>query len=247
MQARIVFMVGVALAASSGCAPSTPPSPLAPVASAATTAPGLVTPPAPSASGAPAAPVASAAPSAPASATAEEEPAAPPRDLTVPRNWTRYTHKRLGLSFAYPKATFRLTETTEGLKLQSTLSRDELGENPKPEKWFYEMTVRTGHADVIAVLKKDLAVWYDMAFPKGVFDPDNGSIRRTRLAGLDGYRLSSGIEGYNTEVLILARGPKTTLVIAFSTIGDVMGPDPTSEEQNRVFAIIEGSMQVQAR
>jgi hypothetical protein len=235
MQRRIVLVL--ALVGSIGCAPAAPPAPLA-ASPGPTAVPVVVASSPPSASAAPSVPIASAAPvesAPPASATA------------IPSGWTRYTHKRLGVSFAYPKATFRLSETPTGVTLLSALARDELGGDPHPKKWVWSLRVIARDADVKAVLKKDAASWYDTAFPKGVLDPENGSIAVARVAGLDGYRLTAGVEGYDSNKLFLARGPRSTIVLTFDTIGDVMGPSPTEEEQTRVFAMIEGSIQILAR
>lgn len=173
--------------------------------------------------------------------------AAAPSPPPVPSDWAHYTHARLGVRFAYPKTTFRVSETATSVTLASALARDELGGDPHPKKWIYGLRIFARDLDVMATMKKEAESFYDMAFPKGVFNEQNGSIVKTRLLGLDGYRLTSGVEGYNSDEIFLARGPKATLVIRFDTVGDIMGPTPTEDEQRRVFAILEGSMALVSR
>jgi hypothetical protein len=180
-------------------------------------------------SAAPAAPSASASASAVASAAASS--VAP---LVVPATWTPYANAKLGFSLSYPADTFRLAETPTAISFASALSRDELGENPKPKKWVYGLRVSLRADTPVAVLKKDYEGFYKSAFPGGKFK-ETESISALKLAGKDGYQLVMGVEGYNSRVLFLAKGASSTLVLDFRSIGGVMGPSVPEDQQVEVF------------
>jgi hypothetical protein len=198
--------------------------------------PGSVSPDpsaAPPASASAAAPVASGAPAASSASTgAPTASAAAP--LVVPASWTPYANAKLGFSLAYPAATFRLVETPTAISFVSTLSRDELGEDPKPKKWVYGLSISVRSALPAAVLKKEYEGFYKSAFPGGKFK-ETESIRALKLAGKDGYQLVMGVEGYNSRVLFLAKGASSTLVLDFRSIGGVMGPSVPEDQQTEVF------------
>ena len=179
--------------------------------------------------------------SASVSATASTPP--PPAPLTVPSTWTPFASKKLGLSFSYPKETFKLTETATRVSLVSTLSRDELGGDPKPKKWVYgaEMFLRTEAP--AAFLKKDYESFYKSAFPGGKFK-ETESISATKFAGKDGYKLMFGVEGYNTQMLVLPKGTGS-LVLQFRSIGGVMGPNIPEADQTDTFERIQLSFKME--
>lgn len=188
---------------------------------------------APSASASASAPVASAAPAASTGSTASPTASAA-APLVVPATWTPYANTKLGFSLSYPADTFRLVETPTAISFVSTLSRDELGEAPKPKKWVYGLSVSVRSALPVAVLKKDYEGFYKDAFPGGKFK-ETESISALKLAGKDGYQLAMGVEGYNSRVILLPKGASSTLVLDFHSIGGVMGPSTPEDQQTEVF------------
>lgn len=193
----------------------------------------------------PVAPTASASAAATTSAPSSVASSAPSAKapLTVPSTWTAYSHKKLALSFSYPKDVFTLTEAAGKVVLASTLVRDELGGDPKPKKWVYGATffVVTGTPE--AYLQKEWKPFWVDANPGGKFK-ETESLATTTVAGKTGYALFGGVEGYNQRVLALARG-KETVVVQLRTIGGVMGPKPDEVDQLHTFDILVASLRLE--
>ncbi len=192
------------------------------------------------------APVSVVVPPAP-SADAPSGPAAPSRPRAsgdVPAGWKRLSDASLGVSFVYPPAIFRVSKAAGAIELDSSLAREELGGDPHPKQWVWSMRVERFHEDAKTVFHRDSPSFFDLAFPKGRFDPMNGVVSRTKVAGLDGWRVAGGVEGYNSVLLYLQRSAGSTLIVRFRTIGDIMVPKPSEAEQKHVFAIVERSLRV---
>lgn len=221
------------LACDHGKAPAQDPSgsPSAPMASASSSS-AATSPPTASASATPSSSAAGVAPTASAKAP-----------LVVPSTWTPFAHKKLALSFSYPKDVFTLSEPAGKIVLTSALSRDELGGDPKPKKWVYGATLFVVPGTPEAYFQKDWKPFWTDANPGGKFK-ETESLATTTVSGKSGYALFAGVEGYNTRVLAVARG-KETVVIQLRTIGDVMGPKPPEADQSHTFDVLLSSLRIE--
>jgi hypothetical protein len=159
--------------------------------------------------------------------------------------WTTHESKALKVSFRFPKEMFTLTEPGSKIQLTSKLSRGALGENTTA-KHVFSLVIEKKTGAPEAVLAKDYPSYAERAFPKGIsggLAPDNESVTRAKLAGLEGYRLSGGVEGYNSEVLFLRRD-KNTLIAHADIVGGIMGPETPEETQRAIIEAIFASIVV---
>lgn len=159
--------------------------------------------------------------------------------------WATHESKALKVSFRFPKETFTLAERGGKIQLTSKLSREELGENTTA-KHVFSLVIEQKTGAPEAVLAKDQPSYAERAFPKGIaggLAPDNESVARAKLAGLEGYRLSGGVEGYNSEVLFLRRD-KNTLIAHADIVGGIMGPETPEETQRAIIEAILASIVV---
>jgi hypothetical protein len=185
-----------------------------------------------------------------AAASSARAPSASTDSLAAPADWTNYSHAGLGVSFAYPSKIFRLSETPESITLLSDLAR-ETDADPQPNeshppKFAWSLHVTAYSKSAKDAVKELLPSYFDSAFPKGQFDEKNGSVVKTTLAGLDGYRVGRGIEGYDSAIYVLARTPTSALVFEFDTVGNDMRPNPPEEQQKKIFDALRSSLRVGA-
>ena len=158
---------------------------------------------------------------------------APVSKAEMPVDWTAYRSAKLAVAFSYPKSVFRLSETPTQVTLASTLSRDQLGGDPKPRKWTYGARILVSPLSPERYLARHYKAFHAGAFPGGVFK-ETESITAEKLAGREGYRLWAGIEGYNERVVVLKRGAGS-VALHLRTIGSVMSPPIPEDEQVKVL------------
>lgn len=167
---------------------------------------------------------------------------APDSPIAVPANWTPYRSPKFAIAFSYPKDVFRLAETSTQVVLASTLSRDELAGERKARKWTYGARILVSPLSPERYLARHYKAFHADAFPGGVFK-ENESVTAAKVAGREGYRLWSGIEGYNERVVVLGRGAGS-VALHFRTIGSVMSPPVPEDEQVRVFDQLLASLRI---
>ena len=166
----------------------------------------------------------------------------PESSVAVPATWAAYRSAKLGVGFSYPKEVFKLAETPAQVVLASTLSRDMLGGDPKPRKWTYGARILVSPLAPERYLARHYKAFHASAFPGGTFK-ETESITAEKVAGRDGYRLWSGIEGYNERVVVLQKG-KGSVALHFRTIGSVMSPPIPEDEQVKVFDQLLASLRI---
>lgn len=160
----------------------------------------------------------------------------------APAGWTEYRAPKLGIAFSYPKSVFKLSETPTQVTLASTLSRDQLGGDPKPRKWTYGARILVSPLSPERYLARHYKAFHADAFPSGVFK-ETESIAAEKLAGREGYRLWAGIEGYNERVVVLKRGAGS-VALHLRTIGSVMSPKVPEDEQVKVLDQLLASLRI---
>lgn len=222
-----------------GCANPQPKETTAPSTSATVTA--AAPPPASTT-----APLASAAPSVDASGSASVAvPTAPPPLST--EKWTALATAKSTLALRYPADIFPKTKVAaESIVLLSNLTRAGLADDGKKKDfWRYQIQVDFLAGTPFDQVKKLFKTYpFPQMFPSGAEasyaeQPDG---LKTTVAGHAGYRVHTGVEGYNEDTSLLAIEPKKTLRFRCTTVGGVMGPEIDEEKQLAVCDAVLSSL-----
>lgn len=186
---------------------SPPPSVSAPVAEAPSSASAP-----PSAPSAPAHHASAPAPSASA-------PPAPAEALT------RRSVAALGIDYGYAAKLFPRVRALAGggEMLESNVSADELGGDPKPGKWTFSVTLTKKPTTRLAAARADQGKeMFAVLFPDGGPTGDPEESVAIQVAGRDAYRTHTGVEGYNTDTVYVDAPGGGTLIVSCKWLGSVI-------------------------
>lgn len=179
-----------------------------------------------------------------ASASAEVPPPPPPPLST--EKWTALSTAKKTIALRYPADIFPKTKVAaESITLLSNLTRQGLADNTAKDYWRYQIQVDLLAGTPFDQVKKLFKAYpFPQMFPKAteasyVEDP-SGS--RTTVGGHAGYRIWTGVEGYNQETNLLALDDKKTLRFRCTYVGSVMGPEIDDEKQVAICNAVLASL-----
>jgi hypothetical protein len=173
--------------------------------------------------------------------------AAPPPVAVSTESWATLATTKKTLVARYPADVFTKTKIAgESILLQSDLKRSLLGEGTGNKVHRYEIEIDwvTG-TPFEAVRKKFKTYPFPQMFPKGTEDSYTeieGEGQRVTIEGHVGYRVHTGVEGYDEDTVLLASGDKKTLRFRCTYVGSVMGPEIDDEKQVAICDAVLASL-----
>jgi hypothetical protein len=191
---------------------------------------------------------ASAAASNDAGSTSSEATDAAPAALVIStESWASLSTAKKTLTVRYPAEVFTKTKLAgESILLQSDLKRGLLGEGTGSKVHRYEIEIDWATGKPFDALRKKFQTYpFPQMFPKGTEDSYTeleGEGFRVTVAGHAGYRVHTGVEGYNEDTVLLDTGDKKTLRFRCTYVGSVMGPEITDDRQVAICDAVLASL-----
>ncbi len=170
---------------------------------------------------------------APASTPSTTPAALPKVAAAIPADWSTLATK-LGFVVRYPGATFVASEQGAVVRLESTLAREGLSGQKNAPKHRFALVITQQKGAAIDVFRGE--TFFPTLFPgqtEASFAEQEAFAERVRTPTLDGYRVRTGAEGYDSAVYALAGAfmPGKALRATCTTLGDILHPKVAAEEQ----------------
>jgi hypothetical protein len=174
------------------------------------------------------------------SATTDAGPA-----LLSTAGWASLSNAKKTLSLRYPADVFPKNKIgDDSIALISNLTRGLLGETKGEHR--YQIRVEHIVGTPFDAVKRSFKTYpFPDMFPKGTeasFTAVEGAGDRANVAGHTGYRVHTGVEGYNQDTTFLDVGPKKTLRFQCTWIGSVMGPEIDADKQVAICDAVLASL-----
>lgn len=235
----LTWAASLGLALATGCN-NAPPAKDIPQEAASSTTTGATTPTtsAPTASTGTVAAVDAGAPS-----TDDAANATPPLATDT---WATLATAKKTIVAKYPADVFAKTKLAgESMILTSKLERGLLGEGTGNQKHRFEIEIDWATGTPFEAVRKKFKTYpFPQMFPKGTEDsyveqPDGF---RLTVSGHAGYRVHTGVEGYDEDTVLLAIDPKKTLRFRCTYVGSVMGPEIDEDKQLAICDAVLGAL-----
>ncbi len=178
-------------------------------------------------------------------APTDEPDTAPPPIST--EKWATLGTAKKTIVLKYPADVFVKTKVVgDSIVLLSDLKRGLLGEGNEKDFHRYEIRVSIVAGAPFDTVKKEFKAYpFPQMFPKGTedsFDEQSGSGSRATIGGHAGYRVWTGVEGYNQETTVVAIDAKKALRFQCVYVGGVMGPEIEEDTQVAICNAVLGSI-----
>ncbi|GAC1595766.1 MAG: hypothetical protein NVS3B20_19410 [Polyangiales bacterium] len=169
--------------------------------------------------------------------------------------WTCGTDLNFPIALRYPSAILHWNKVTAGVDLTSDIHCPTLrGEGGPPYRFAIHLRVveeplkeivRKGTL-IVPGLRRDIL---DLAFPQRTLPDSRASDKvssdcvehaeEVTLSGKIAYRFTIGVEGYNTDWILMALSAKQSLIIEAPWIGPTITPDPSPTEMPVLQGVLE--------
>ena len=172
-----------------------------------------------------------------ASSSNSDDDAAPPTPKLATDKWATVATTKKTIAAKYPADVFPKTKVAaDSLTLTSKLERGLLGEGNGNQKHRFQITIDFVAGTPFESVRRDFKAYpFPQMFPKGTEDSyvelaDDGC-RRLVLGGKGGYRVHTGVEGYNENTSFVEASAKKSLRFRCTYVGSVMGPEIDEDTQ----------------
>jgi hypothetical protein len=159
--------------------------------------------------------------------------------------WASLSTAKKTLSLRYPADVFPKNKVgDDSILLISNLTRGLLGETNGEHR--YQIRVDHIVGTPFDAVKRSFKTYpFPDMFPNGTeasFIAVEGAGDRANIAGHAGYRIHTGVEGYNEDTTFLDVGPKKTLRFQCTWVGSVMGPEIDADKQVEICDAVLASL-----
>ena len=133
-------------------------------------------------------------------------------------DWYTYLDEEFGFEFKYPKSIFNIVKQSNQILLKSPYFVYDGFSDSDNHKKYFEIRVNLGFKTVVELAKnEELGFWINEMFPKNSLDnfkAQEGYKLKGKIAeGLNFYKITSGVEGLNADIIFIEKNNKLMVVI----------------------------------